>query len=43
MFSSFSDGLNQTHMIVHINFGKQVFRRLEKALMTDLLALAGKR
>lgn len=36
----FSAGLNDSHLIVHIKLGRQVYRGLSKELITNILSLA---
>lgn len=36
-----SDDLNRTHMVLHIIFGKQVFRQMRRDLLTNIVSLAG--
>lgn len=38
----FSDNLNRSHMILHVIFGKQVYREMRRDLLTNIISLAGK-
>lgn len=37
----FSENLTSTDMVIHISFGKQVFKATQKDLATNILALTG--
>ncbi|KAG4077291.1 hypothetical protein HA402_009920 [Bradysia odoriphaga] len=40
IFHPFSDGLNDSHLIARISFGKQVYRELRRDLLINIITLA---
>ena len=41
--SIFSDGVNSSHVVVHVFFGNQVYRRLRRDLLSHFVILIGTR
>lgn len=40
IFNFSSEGLNSSHMVAHISFGKQVYKELRRDLLINIITLA---